>query len=175
MSLFTCVDPRGPLYVPVIRAKRFPVSVHYPVLTPDHGVIMCTTEADQFRVAAELNRLSDEVEALREALRISRQSEREAWRYAPELEAERSALQSEVNALIYGEQLAQSVEALLVAVHAEDAARAAWDECGCGTPEFDRWSVATRARCKCADQVRADMREFRRRSANAQIEARHGA
>jgi len=162
---FTCDEPRLPLYVPIIRSERYPVPVHYPILTPDNGVIMCTTEADQYRVAYDLNRLNDEIETLREELRISRQLEKEAWRSERELAGD---------ALMFGEQLAESAKALLVAIKAEDAARAAWDECGCGTPEFDRWSHMTAVRHKQVDEVRADVREFLKRSANAQIGGAHG-
>lgn len=202
---FTCDEPRPPLYVPIIRAERFPVFVHYPVLTPDNGVIMCTTEADQYRVAYDLNRLNDEVETLREELRISRQSEKEAWRSERDFAGERSALQAKIDALMFefcpedmtpeqranwcmhqrcasqtdhalmfGEQLAESAKALLVAIKAEDAARDAWHECGCGTPEFERWSHMTAARRKRVDELRADVREFLKRSANAQIGGAHG-
>lgn len=263
VNRFVCDDPRRPLYVPIIRGHREPVFVHFPVLTPDNGVIMCTTEADQFRVAYELNRLNDELNALREELRISRQSEREAWRYQPELEAERERLQARVDCLMlehcpedmtpgqvdnWGkhqrpasaalqaeidaalqqkeqpceasllrlvcdirfavgdngkrmqpelidylkqmradadrykgtqvsvlmsvwERLADGVDALLAAIDHEDAARTAWDECGCGTPEFEHWARATELRRAHATLVRFVGREFRRREAEAQADS----
>ena len=161
---FVCDRPRRPRYVPIIHGERDPVFVHYPVLTPDNGVIMCTTEADQYRVAYELNRLHGELEALREELRISRQSEKEAWRYEPELRAERDALQTKVAELMFGAHLTHGVESLLAAIDAEDAARAAWDECGCGTPEFDQWTRATDLRRMHATWVRIVATEFRRRT-----------
>ena len=118
-------------------------------------------------IAAEAD---NAIESLREALRISRQSETEAWRYEPELEAAREALQAKVDRLstrvaelMFGDPLTHGIESLLAAIEAEDAARAAWDECGCGTPEFDRWTRATDLRRMHATWVRIVAKEFRRR------------
>jgi hypothetical protein len=66
MSAFTPDRSRGPFYVPLFRGKSGePVHVHFPVLTPDNGIIMCTTEADQYRVAYDLNRLTEAHERMR--------------------------------------------------------------------------------------------------------------
>lgn len=61
----------------------------YRGLVNKDAVVRITAEAD------------GALEALREELRASRQAERAAWRYEPELEAERDELQAKVDALMF--------------------------------------------------------------------------
>ncbi len=63
MDAYTIDRPRLPRYVPLLKGGQ-PVFVHFPVLTPDNGIIMCTTQADQERVAYDLNRLTERLRAI---------------------------------------------------------------------------------------------------------------
>lgn len=63
---YVAAQPHRPLYIPLLGDGRtlIPSFAHWPVMTPDKGVLMCSTYADAQRVALTLNELLDRIEQL---------------------------------------------------------------------------------------------------------------
>ena len=61
--------------------------------------------------------------------------------------------------------LVDAAVALDGALAAEDEARITWEDCGCGTPERERWADATSYRYEAARKLRAAVHYARGRSA----------
>lgn len=59
------------------------------------------------------------------------------------------------------QKLIEAAEAALEWIKAEDMARNAWDDCGCGHPEFEHWMKAIERRSEAAATLREAVRGLR--------------